>query len=222
MNVADGATRRVHCARCLRPQRTCICRWIVPTDNDTEVLFLQHPLEVGHAKGSAQLLHQSLHRSRLAVGEQFDEAVLHALLYAPVPDAPAGSVVVPALLYPAEQDADAVPPDFSSRPNRLVVLDGTWRKSRKMLHLNPLLRQLPRISLNDLPPSRYRIRKAHRADQLSSYEATCHALAQLEQNSGRYAPLLQAFDGFVAQQASYGPAIDGADGETSTFHSDKQ
>ncbi len=222
MTAAIGATRRAHCARCLRPQRTCICRWIVPTANDIEVLFLQHPLEVGHAKGSAQLLHQSLRRSRLAVGERFDEATLHALLYAAAPDAPPCSVAIPALLYPSDPDADAAPPELPVSPNRLVVLDGTWRKSRKMLHLNPLLRQLPRISLADLPPSRYRIRKAHRADQLSSYEATCHALAQLERNPDRYATLLQAFDGFVAQQASYGPAPAGADGETSTFHSDKQ
>ena len=30
---------------------------------------------------------------------------------------------------------------------RLIVLDGTWRKSRKMLYRNPLLQQLPRLSL---------------------------------------------------------------------------
>jgi DTW domain-containing protein len=82
-------------------------------------------------------------------------------------------------------------------------LDGTWRKSRKMLYLNPLLQQLPRLALRDLPPSSYRIRKAHKPDQLSTLEATCAALAQLESDAGRFAPLLRAFDGFVAQQSAY-------------------
>ena len=65
-----------------------------------------------------------------------------------------------------------------------------------MLHLNPLLQQLPRLALSDMPASNYKIRKAHRPDQLSTLEATCAALVQLEKQS---AP----FDGFVAQQMGY-------------------
>jgi len=80
------------------------------------------------------------------------------------------------------------------------VLDGTWRKSRKMLYCNPLLQRLPRLPLQGLPVSRYRIRKAHRANQLSTLEATCAALTHLERDPERFAPLLAAFDGFVAQQ----------------------
>ena len=83
---------------------------------------------------------------------------------------------------------------------RLIVLDGTWRKSRKMLHLNPLLQHLPRLTLHDAPASRYWIRKAHRSDQLSTLEATCIALTQVEGNPERFQPLLNAFDGFIAQQ----------------------
>jgi DTW domain-containing protein YfiP len=86
---------------------------------------------------------------------------------------------------------------------RLIVLDGTWRKSRKILYLNPLLQQLPRLSLRDTPPSHYLIRKAHRPDQLSTLEATCAALIKLEGNAERFQPLLTAFDGFVAQQLGY-------------------
>jgi DTW domain-containing protein YfiP len=51
---------RPACSTCLRPQSTCICRWIAPTVANVEVLILQHPLEVGNAKGSARLLHLSL------------------------------------------------------------------------------------------------------------------------------------------------------------------
>ena len=86
---------------------------------------------------------------------------------------------------------------------RLIVLDGSWRTSRKMLYRNPQLQQLPRLSLQDMPASHYLIRKAHRPDQLSTLEATCAALMQLESSAEQFQPLLTAFDGFVAQQLGY-------------------
>ncbi|AMO92896.1 DTW domain protein [Collimonas fungivorans] len=170
------------------------------------MLILQHPLEVRQAKGSARLLQLSLARSELVVGETFDEQYLKALLHAPARHA--------VLLYPdSPEDKSlelAAPPSLEQAllldpaQLRLVVLDGTWRKSRKMLYLNPLLQQLPRLSLHNPPASRYLIRKAHGPGQLSTLEATCHALMQLEHNEGGYLPLLTAFDGFVAQQLAYG------------------
>jgi len=86
-----------------------------------------------------------------------------------------------------------------------VVLDATWRKSRKMLYLNPALQALPRLALVDVAPSNYRIRKAHAPHQLSSLEAAAQALAQLEGNDAAFHPLFEAFDGFVQQQAAYVP-----------------
>jgi DTW domain-containing protein len=204
--------KRPVCGTCLRPQSACICRWIAPVGNTVEVLILQHPLETGEAKGSARLLQLSLANSRLAIGEAFDEQTLQALLHAPFErgegDSKHGTAAKqPVLLYPADAAASAGTIAIPSDPSliRLVILDGTWRKTRKMLHHNPLLRQLPRLPLSDPPPSQYRIRKAHRPEQLSTLEATCHALMQLENTPTRYAPLLQAFDGFVAQQQNHVP-----------------
>ena len=72
-----------------------------------------------------------------------------------------------------------------------------------MLRQNPWLQRLPRLSLDDMPPSRYAIRKAHKPGQLSTLEATCAALAQLEGDASRFDALLQAFDGFVASQMAF-------------------
>ena len=190
--------RRPTCPQCARPLRTCLCRWITPVDNRVEVLILQHPLEVGQAKGSAVLLQRSLGNSQLSTGEQFDATALETLLHA-------GSRTS-VLLYPDEPgvaqavDNPLTPP--AGERLRLVVLDGTWRKSRKLLHLNPALQRLPRLALVAPPPSQYTIRKAHRPDQLSTLEATCLALAQLEQAPERYAPLLSAFGEFVTHLAT--------------------
>ena len=206
-------TRRLGCATCLRPQSTCICQWITPVVHDVEVLILQHPLEVGNAKGSAQLLQLSLPHSRMVTGEVFDEPVLQALLTDPFqPQAGISPQKYPILLYPQTPQNKALglltPPVLmpacwqAPMALRLIVLDGTWRKSRKMLYLNPLLQQLPRLSLCDMPASQYQIRKAHRPDQRSTLEATCAALMQLEGVRAPFQPLLTAFDGFVAQQLS--------------------
>ena len=182
------------------------------------MLILQHPLEVDHPKGSARLLHLSLPRSRLVTGEVFADADLLAAPFEAA-GAVAGTPRHNLLLYPdmpqdralGEPAPPALPAGWLREPARLrlIVLDGTWRKSRKMLYLSPPLQALPRLSLRGLPPSRYGIRKAHRPDQLSTLEATCAALMQLEGDPGKFEPLLTAFDGFVAQQLGYLPSHPG-------------
>lgn len=198
---ALSALSRPTCLRCQRPQRTCICRFATPTPHATEVLILQHPLEAHHAKNSARLLHLSLPGSNLVVGEVFDGATLQTLMPQPR---------YTVLLYPPTQYADHAAPAVLDTHQladpakvRLVVLDATWRKSRKMLHLSPALQRLPRLALEAVPGGRYAIRKAHQPGQLSTLEATCAALAQLEGDAARWHPLLAAFDGFVAQQKGF-------------------
>jgi len=173
--------------------------------NDVELLILQHPKEVHHAKNSAPLLRLGLRHCRVWVGEYFDQAVLQ-----PPHAAPKHSV----LLYPRASSYGATThgpaQDTWAHTEcshlRLIVLDGTWRNSRSLLHRNPWLQALPRFSLDDAPASRYLIRKAHQPGQLCTLEASCLALGQLEGDPAKYQPMLEGFDGFVAQQLAYSPA----------------
>ena len=191
---------RQHCLRCTRPLSACICSWITPVTSMAELLILQHPMEVSNAKGSARLLHLSLPGSVMAVGETFMPGELEELLY--------GGERSPVLLYPETPGdhslglltAPAPDSELLSEPARLrlVVIDGTWRKSRKMLYQNHALQALPRMPLKEMPASLYRIRKAHAPDQLSTLEASCYALGQLHGNREAFEPLLAAFDRFVA------------------------
>ncbi|MES2351202.1 MAG: tRNA-uridine aminocarboxypropyltransferase [Pseudomonadota bacterium] len=203
--MAEARARRSCCVRCTRPEAACICRWIAPLESCVDVLILQHPMETGNAKGSARLLHLAIPGSVLAEGECFDPAVLHAMLYA--------GGRAPILLYPDSADMVAAPCHAAllASPGglRLVVLDGTWRKSRKMLYLNPALQALPRLPLTQMPASHYLIRKAHAPDQLSTLEASCHALAQLD-GAAEVRPLLAAFDQFVAHFQATGGRLGSA------------
>ena len=191
---------RPSCPTCLRAKTGCICHLITKVDTDIEVLILQHPLEVTETKGTARLLHLCLPNSQLLMGEVFDETQLLSskksiLLYPITPEDHSLGIAPPPELNTT---------DLTSLNNiRLIIIDGTWRKSRKILCKNPYLQTLPRLKLADLPAGQYTIRKARKPHQLSTLEAACAALAQLEANTHKFEPMTQAFIGFnafIAQQ----------------------
>jgi DTW domain-containing protein YfiP len=169
---------RAVCPRCERPAPTCLCATLPdpPLAHRTELLILQHPAEAGHAKNTATLLALGLQQVRLLRGERFDAGL-------------AGPGA--ALLYPGD-GPPAAPGDIT----RLVLLDGSWRQSRRLLAANPWLATLPRLAL-PVQVSRYAIRRAHRPGQLSTAEAGLHALAWLEGGPARFEPLWKVFDAFV-------------------------
>jgi DTW domain-containing protein YfiP len=152
-------------------------------------LLLQHPSEVSHALNTARLAALGLTNAQLVVGEVFDE--LPTLLNPPGYQA--------RLLFPADdaQPLQAYAPD--DRPLLLVVPDGTWRKARKMLHLNPMLAALPRVTLAEGTASRYRLRKAPGPGALSTIEAIVQALQVLEAPAS-FERLLKPFEALIEGQ----------------------
>ena len=180
---------RPQCPRCLRPTTHCLCALIPSLDSRTRVLLLQHPSEVNHALNTARLAALGLVNAQLEVGEIFEN--LPALLNAPGYQA--------RLLFPAEdaQPLQAYRP--SDEPLLLVVPDGTWRKARKLLHLNPLLAALPRATLTAGAVSRYRLRKAPGPGALSTVEAIVQALTVLEAPQS-FEPLLRPFEALIEGQ----------------------
>lgn len=180
---------RSQCSRCLRPTTHCLCALIPSLDSRTRVLLLQHPSEVNHALNTARLAALGLVNAQLIVGEVFEE--LQALLNPPGYQA--------RLLFPGEdaQPLRAYTP--SDEPLLLVVPDGTWRKARKLLHLNPLLAALPRVTLAEGAVSRYRLRKAPGPGALSTVEAIVQALQVLEAPT-LFEPLLKPFEALIDGQ----------------------
>ncbi|MBV4508029.1 DTW domain-containing protein [Pseudomonas sp. BW13M1] len=183
---------RPRCERCQRPLAYCLCPLIPHLDSRTRVVVLQHPSETAHALNTARLAALGLVNAELRIGEVFDD--LHTLLATPG--------YRPVLLFPGDeaevlqgygQDVDL--------PLMLIVPDGTWRKARKMLYLNPLLEALPRVTLGNVPPSRYRLRKAPEPGALSTLEAVVQALNVLEAPSG-FAALLRPFEALIEGQIS--------------------
>jgi DTW domain-containing protein YfiP len=205
-------TKRQLCKACLRPLKTCICKLIQRVDNRVSLVILQHPQEVHEVKNSARLLYLCLKNSHIEIGETFGDNFFLSfqtgnhydlLLYPTMPEEKSLGIIQAPTIDPCRLNIDGDLRLLSGI--RLWILDATWRKSRKMLYLNPALQAMPRLSLHNCPPSIYTIRKAHSENQLSSVEASCYALQQLEANTVDYSPVLAAFAAFVAEQRTFLP-----------------
>jgi DTW domain-containing protein YfiP len=152
------------------------------------VLILQHPDEVGCALNTARLAALGLENAELLVGENF-----------------AGLQLDPAyracLLFPGEtaQALPLAPLPSDDRPLLLVVPDGTWRKARKLLHLNSWLAELPRVCLPSGLSSRYRLRKAPAEGALATIEAIAMAL-DLQEAPQCFDELLRPFEALIEGQ----------------------
>lgn len=188
-------TRQV-CERCLFTPSTCICGAIKRLTNKVSVVILQHPSEEKIAKNTAKLLNLSLTDCKIIKGENnTDFAMLNSL--------PVKSTV---LLYPNEHATnldDTNPKPVLSNITHLIVIDGTWKKAYKILQLTPLLTKFKTVSFKQLPQNRYAIRKAPRADSLSTLEAVAHSLLLIEQLNP--APLYNLLDELIQKQTQHMP-----------------
>ena len=79
------------------------------------------------------------------------------------------------LLFPGE--GGSVPP---TPPRSLVVLDGTWRQTRKMRKKLPSLQALPLFSLPEKNDAPLRLREAPAAESRSTLEAIADALELID------------------------------------------
>jgi DTW domain-containing protein YfiP len=131
-------------------------------------LVVRHHWEAWKTTGTARLAALALSNLRILDLKEDPEPVRHAL--AALQDA--------WLLYPGRESATRL----ASPVKTLVVLDGTWRQTRKMLRRLPELSRLPRLSLDDAPPlaPRARLRESPRPAARSTLASIAAALARLD------------------------------------------
>lgn len=183
---------RAVCSVCRRPERVCVCEAMSQHTSAVEVIIWQDPTEAKHPLSTAPLLHASLTNSRLLVGDQLScEQVFNT------PNA--GDEC--AVLYPFTHK-DALTGTPVQRINTLLVLDGTWRKVRRLVHLNPWLLTLNHITLTPTDTSRYRVRKSPRADGLCTLEACAYALNAIDPTQD-YTPMMAVVDRLADVQDAF-------------------
>ena len=184
---------RLYCNICEKPLKTCLCSFIKKINNLNDVLIFQHVSEKKHALGTAKILSLSLKNSSLYVGEDFKDNLINSAL--------SSDDKKNYLLFPTNEAVSIETLSLEERRQmRLIVVDGTWRKSKLLLHKNPLLKNLPSLKLNPNKTSRYTIRKQPFSGALSTLEAVYETLCFLEQDDEKFLPLIEAFDKMIENQ----------------------
>jgi DTW domain-containing protein YfiP len=156
------------CPRCWIRTSFCICADVQPVATRTEVIIVRHEREGWKSTGTARVALQALTRSRLVEYSE-DGAQSDAALAALAGDA--------ALLFP-ETGVEAGP--LHETPARLIVLDGTWRQTRRMLKRLPSLAAVPRLVLPPKAEAPLRLRESEDPRGRSTLEAIADALGMLE------------------------------------------
>lgn len=182
---------RTICSRCHYPENACLCDSIQQLTLKHELIVLQDPAEVGHAKNSVHLLRLVVPTTQVVVGETpADFAQLREYLQ---------QLTKPVyLVYPSDSSLDAAHVEW---PEEVVLLfvDGTWRKSYKLLQLNPWLLEFPSVQLSVAQSSNYTIRKSKRSDSLSTIEAAAMVLQKVDATIDT-TPMTQALAAMVNRQ----------------------
>ncbi|ART83022.1 hypothetical protein CBP31_10640 [Oceanisphaera profunda] len=223
---------RTYCCSCQLPQAACLCAYVRPQPCPMPVIIYQHPLEAKHAKSTVPLLRLSVPDIRVEVAETLtppptladgdwwllypDAAALdidtqqHSLLAVKRSASELAADKLSAAKLSTGMQTETMPLTAMQTNNRqiggLIVLDGTWRKTRLLLHLNPWLKALPTLSFSQAPASAYAIRKGPGGQALSTLESVCHVLHKLHPEFSP-APLLALLQVRVGQfQAHKGSA----------------
>jgi len=160
------------CNNCQYPIDNCLCDHLTNVTHKTKVIVLQHPSEVKNAKNTVRLLNLISDNFECYVGEteqDFSEIKQRALQ----------SPEQYALLFPAEDSEDIAETAAKSFSN-LIVLDGTWKKAKKILLCNPWLTELITVTFSEEKVSEYQIRSTSVAGGLSTIEAVAYSLDKIE------------------------------------------
>jgi DTW domain-containing protein YfiP len=170
------------CSRCWIRTEHCICAEVPRVANLTEIIVVRHQWEMRKSTGTARIAELALERFRcLQVG--FDVTPVEEQLAA-LHDA--------WLLFP-ERGRAFLP---KSRPQQLVVLDGTWAQVVRMRRRLAPLANLPRLALPPKAHAPLRLRASPRPEDRSTLEAIADALALLD-GPEVAAPLLALHDRYV-------------------------
>lgn len=172
------------CLGCEYPAVVCVCNALKPTGFNTKIIILQHPSETAQAKNTARLVSLVASGTEIIVGENerdFDSVRARF-------EGDARCIVV----FPSPESEAIAKLAAQRQVDTIILLDGTWRKAKKIWYSNAWLRSMTVCKLETPDSSAYRIRKGTEAGGVSTLEAAALALEALEDANTQ--PLHSVFD----------------------------
>ncbi|KMT64758.1 tRNA-uridine aminocarboxypropyltransferase [Catenovulum maritimum] len=183
------------CPQCFIAEYNCVCKWRPATQSKLDVILIMHSDEILKPTNTGRLI------SDLLPDNCFTFEWSRTQISPRLLDLLNDETRLCLLVYPTDTNKVAeLTPEMSKQVElgktlTLVVLDGTWRQSKKMYNQSDWLQVLPSIDLNIENASKYLMRKAPEASQLSTAQAAAIAMGQVGE-SKLASVLLAYFDVF--------------------------
>ncbi|MBC7661118.1 MAG: DTW domain-containing protein [Chitinophagaceae bacterium] len=162
------------CSHCLMRVELCICSSIPSLDLATRLVVVMSKRELITPTNTGRLASQALTNSVVLVSGDQDRP-FHLLEHL-MPDRP--SIV----LYPSE-GATVLTEEWIktlAAPVNLIVPDGNWRQTSKMVRRVPHMSEFPVVKVGLSGDSQYKVRKEAKLEGLATIEAIARALGVLE------------------------------------------
>ncbi len=135
-------------------------------ETQTRIVILRHVLEYWRSSNTARIAMLALGNAELHEYASPDGQLEESIFLRP------GTW----LLFPGASQHE--PP--TEVPKQLIVVDGSWSQTRRMVQRFPPLRRLPRLSLPEPAHARRRLRQGQLPDERSTLEAIADAVGLLE------------------------------------------
>lgn len=166
--------KRPICHYCQLPSQHCVCAEVKASASQTQLLVIQDRREQKHAKNTVGLLQLNVPNCQVWLADQngIVEHWQHKL------DTLSLTVADVWLLYPSPQAI--MLERQQAAPKALLLLDGTWKQTYRLLQMNPWLTTLPTLSF-EVSENQYAVRDPGKIkNSCSTLEAAARCLAHFE------------------------------------------
>jgi DTW domain-containing protein YfiP len=162
------------CPRCEIRKPLCFCAFIPQIHLQTQLVILMHASEQVLTTNTARLAAKALPNSEIRIRGRKDERMCSVGLKT--------HQTVSLVLYPSPHAVE-LNENFASRlvaPVTLIVPDGSWAQTRRIVRRETALRGIPHVKLPQGPASEYRLRLQPTEHRLCTFEAIARALGIIE------------------------------------------
>ena len=165
------------CPTCALRGNTCVCDRLKSVQAPFQVTIIRHRKEVRRGSNSVRILAHSIENANV---------IDHGSRYSGPTILPHDVLTDAILLFPMFYDPDPNHPPQQwmgkPTPKNLIVLDGSWKQTSRMLKKIVGLTALPRLVVEPLSPPLPRIRQPYFEGGMCTMEATISALKQFVDN----------------------------------------
>ena len=171
-------SKRQSCQQCHYPVNTCVCYAISQVNVPAKITIIQDPSETHHAKNTARVLALAIPSSQIIIldgttawpNNLIKDKQRTVVIY-PAENAQPIETFISPTGSPSHTHSTAV--------EHVILLDGSWRKTRKLWLSYPVLNECHILTFKAAPTTQYAIRKTTHTGSMSTLEACAYSLKQL-------------------------------------------